>query len=105
MSELDKLSSWYGEAIIDRMNGEVSSQPADTDPVKLKSEWQGFLPVMSERRELYQHKSMLNFYKQALKKIEKLYKMKGSSICHQNSGMIQIKIPLSKICILNTCFY
>ena len=56
MSELDKLSLWYGEAKIDRMNGEVSSQPPDIDPVKLKSEWQGFLSVMSERRKLYQHK-------------------------------------------------
>ena len=56
MSELNKLSLWYGEAKIDRMNGEVSSQPADIDLVKLKSEWQGFLSVMSERRRLYQHK-------------------------------------------------
>ena len=33
----------------------MSHQPTDTDPVKLKLEWQGFLPVMSERRKLYQH--------------------------------------------------
>lgn len=37
------------------MNQEVSHQPTDIDPVKLKLEWQGFLPVMSERRKLYQH--------------------------------------------------
>ena len=56
MSELDKLSLWYGEAKVDHMNGEVSSQPSDIDPVKLKSEWQEFLSVMSERRKLCQHK-------------------------------------------------
>ena len=27
--------------------------------------------------------------------------MKGNSICHQNFGMIQIRIPVSKICVLN----
>ena len=48
MSELDKLSLWYGEVKIDHMSGEGSSQPADIDPVKLKSEWQGFSSVMSE---------------------------------------------------------
>jgi len=56
MDELDKLSAWYGENKIDRMQREVSRQPADIDPVKLKLEWQGFLSVMSERKKLYQHK-------------------------------------------------
>ena len=54
--EIDNLAEWYGEAKTDRMNSEVSQQPADIDPVKLKLEWQGFLAVISERRKSYEHK-------------------------------------------------
>ena len=51
MLELDNLSEWYGEAKIDCMNQEVSHQPADIDPVKLKLEWQSFLSAISEQTQ------------------------------------------------------